>query len=173
MRTRTPQRCMAPPKPRFGPEFCAAPVQDLRSRFVPVLRVRSDSDRRAHLLDGYDLRQELQELLQEGQPPSYVRAGDGDYAALALAGAEAVLFGDKLSAEEEQAVRAGGSVHVHTHTHNHTHTHAQTPTHACILTQPDVHACMCATQSLRGLSGSFPGSHANTPTAPWVSARAI
>jgi len=69
----------------------------------------SDSHRRTHLLDGYDLRHELRELLQEGQTEdSGIRAGDGDYSALALAGAEAVLFGARdLSAEEERAVRAG------------------------------------------------------------------
>ncbi|KAF5841439.1 hypothetical protein DUNSADRAFT_12883 [Dunaliella salina] len=66
--------------------------------FDPSRVLRSDSQRRAHLLDGYDLRHELRELLQEGQeagPSSHVRAGDGDYSNLALAGAEAVLFGHR------------------------------------------------------------------------------
>eukprot|EP00967_Tisochrysis_lutea_P135501 scaffold240550_cov21-Tisochrysis_lutea.AAC.3 len=88
------------------------PAQTLVAPFHFVTPVyASDSQRRAQLLDGYDLRNELRELLQEGQeegPGSQIRAGDGDYSALALAGAEAVLFGHRnLSVEEERAVRAG------------------------------------------------------------------
>lgn len=49
--------------------------------------MRSDSHRRDFLLDGFNLRHELRDLLTEDTGPSDgIRAGDGDYSALALAG---------------------------------------------------------------------------------------